>query len=230
MCGKGFNNKSEFLNHQALPNCNFMTSKDVTFNCDKCSDTFNTVKGYIRHHEVLHGDFPANLDTGPIHLCDECPKIYLKQRTLELHKKRVHRGTLPTKQLHKKKYECPTCKKTFKSGTNFEEHVKVKHENSTPEHCDECNRSFGTPHALKAHKYNMHKRVKCDVCGQSLCNTFWLKRHMSSAHGIIPDGSVKCPHCPMFFNSEGSKDNHVKKQHAEFAMSFSTERILIDNH
>ena len=28
-------------------------------------------------------------------MCDECPKIYLKQRTLELHKKRVHRGTLP---------------------------------------------------------------------------------------------------------------------------------------
>ena len=44
------------------------------------------VKGYIRHHEVLHGHFPANLNTGPVHLCDECPKIYLKQRTLELHK------------------------------------------------------------------------------------------------------------------------------------------------
>ena len=43
-------------------------------------------KGYIRHHEVLHGHFPANLNTGPVHLCDECPKIYLKQRTLELHK------------------------------------------------------------------------------------------------------------------------------------------------
>ena len=47
------------------------------------------VKGYIRHHEVLHGHFPANLNTGPVHLCDECPKIYLKQRTLELHKVRI---------------------------------------------------------------------------------------------------------------------------------------------
>ena len=94
-CGKGFNSKIEFIEHQALPSCNFMTSTDVIFNCDKCQDTFNTVKGYIRHHEVLHGDFPANLNTGPVHLCDECPKIYLKQRTLELHKKRVHRGTLP---------------------------------------------------------------------------------------------------------------------------------------
>ena len=83
-----------------------------------------------------------------MHLCDECPKIYLKQRTLELHKKRVHRGTLPTKSA-RKSYNCEKCNKTFTSGNNLEEHIKVKHEQNTPEHCDECNRSFGTPHALK---------------------------------------------------------------------------------
>ena len=94
-CGKGFNSRIEFNEHQALPNCNFMSSTDVIFNCDKCQDTFNTVKGYIRHHEVLHGDFPPNLPIDSTYMCDECPKIYLKQRTLELHKKRVHRGTLP---------------------------------------------------------------------------------------------------------------------------------------
>ena len=52
---------------------------------------FSSYLGYIRHHEVMHGDFPANIQTGPVHLCDECPKIYLKQRTLEIHKRRVHR-------------------------------------------------------------------------------------------------------------------------------------------
>ena len=93
--------------------------------------------------------------------------------------------------------------------------IKVKHENSTPEQCDECNRAFGTPHALKAHKYNMHKRSKCEICGQSLCNTFWLKRHMSASHGIMPEGSIPCSHCPLFFSSKGAKDNHVKKQHAD---------------
>ena len=133
---------------------------------------------------------------------------------LELHKKRVHRGTLP-KQHSRKTYECPTCKKTFTSGNNLDEHIKVKHENNTPEQCDECNRAFGTPHALKAHKYNMHKRSKCEICGQSLCNTFWLKRHMSASHGIMPEGSIPCSHCPLFFSSKGAKDNHVKKQHAD---------------
>ena len=97
----------------------------------------------------------------------------------------------------------------------MDEHIKVKHENNTPEQCDECNRAFGTPHALKAHKYNMHKRSKCEICGQSLCNTFWLKRHMSASHGIMPEGSIPCSHCPLFFSSKGAKDNHVKKQHAD---------------
>ena len=117
--------------------------------------------------------------------------------------------------IFRKTYQCKECNKTFSNGNNLDEHVKVKHENHTPEQCDQCARAFGTPHALKAHKYNMHRRVKCDLCGQSLCNSFWLKRHMSTAHGITPQNSFQCSHCPLFFNSKGSKDNHVKKQHAD---------------
>ena len=97
-CGKGFNSRIEFNKHQALPSCNFMSSTDVIFSCDKCQDTFDTLRGYIRHHQVMHGDFPPNLPKDsnlPTFMCDKCPKIYLKQSTLELHKKHVHRGILP---------------------------------------------------------------------------------------------------------------------------------------
>ena len=80
---------------------------------------------------------------------------------------------------------------------------------------DNAKGAYGTVHSLKAHKYNMHKRSKCEICGQSLCNTFWLKRHMSASHGIMPEGSIPCSHCPLFFSSKGAKDNHVKKQHAD---------------
>merc|ERR1712004_270859 len=131
-------------------------------------------------------------------MCDECPKIYLKQSALESHKKQVHRGILP-KSNNKKTYQCKLCSKTFLRGNNLEEHIKVKHEKNTPEQCDECNRSFGTPHALKTHKYNVHKRPKCEICGQSVSNPFWLKRHMSTAHGIMPENSFQCSYCPLFF-------------------------------
>ena len=97
-CGKGFNSRIQFNEHQALPSCNFMSGTDVIFNCDKCRDTFDTLRGYIRHHQVMHGDFPPNLPKDsnlPTFMCDECPKIYLKQSALESHKKQVHRGILP---------------------------------------------------------------------------------------------------------------------------------------
>ena len=47
--GKGFNNKVEFVNHQAQPTCNFLTTSDVTYKCDKCEDSFNNVKGICLH-------------------------------------------------------------------------------------------------------------------------------------------------------------------------------------
>ena len=96
-CGKGFYTRIQFNEHQALPNCNFMSSTDVIFNCDKCQDTFDTLKGFIRHYQVMHGDFPPNLPKdSTLHTlkCDECPKIFLKQCTLKSHKKKVHQGIL----------------------------------------------------------------------------------------------------------------------------------------
>ena len=46
--------------------------------------------------------------------------------------------------------------------------------------CDMCNKAFGTSHALKAHK--LHEISKCEICGQTLCTTFWLELHMSASH------------------------------------------------
>jgi hypothetical protein len=226
-CGKGYNSRLFFLEHQAKPSCSFMTSTDVIFDCDKCEDKFNTVKGYIRHHESMHGDFPTNLNAGRVHLCDECPKIYLNKRTLEVHKKKIHYGTMKIYIPLKKKNKCSHCDKKFTNANNLEEHIKVKHEKHTPLNCDECTRSFGTQHALKTHKYNMHKRSRCEICGQSLCNTFWLKRHMSAAHGITPKGSYQCQYCPLFFNSKGAQDNHIEKQHSADSLKATANNATI---
>ena len=39
-----------------------------------------------------------------------------------------------------------------------------------PYKCDSCHRSYGTMTSLRWHKKNMHERVKCEVCGQEICN------------------------------------------------------------
>ena len=36
-------------------------------------------------------------------------------------------------------------------------------------------------HAL-AHKHKLHEISKCEICGQTLCMTFWLEFHMSASH------------------------------------------------
>jgi hypothetical protein len=212
-CGKGYQNKKMLDDHLAKPSCTF--SPSTLYKCDQCTSEFIKVHGFIKHYDQQHGGFPPNLKTGPVHLCDSCPKIFLNPASLDKHRKHEHEGVPKVKKDRGPRMQCPHCDKRLLKGNNMEEHIRSKHEGNTPHECDECNRSFGTYGSLRAHKYNMHKRVKCDLCGQSLCNTFWLKRHKASAHGITPTGSHQCEYCPLFFNSPGYKENHIKKQHAE---------------
>ncbi len=61
----------------------------------------------------------------------------------------------------------------------------------------------------------MHQRIKCDLCGQEICNVFILKRHKASVHGVTPEGVFQCEYCPSFFEQIGAKDKHVSKHHLD---------------
>ena len=95
-CGKSFTNRNQLTIHQALPRCDFMSSKEVIFNCDKCQDSFNTVRGFISHYQEMHGEFPPNLpvDSTSTFMCDQCPKIFLWKESLKAHKRKIHQDTL----------------------------------------------------------------------------------------------------------------------------------------
>ena len=110
--------------------------------------------------------------------------------------------------------ECPYCKKTFLSHSNYHEHVKAVHENNTPFHCEECPRKFALPRTLVKHKKLVHEKVECDICGHVICNSFELKRHKAANHGIFPPNSIRCDQCPLFFHQQASLDNHIAKKHA----------------
>ena len=61
----------------------------------------------------------------------------------------------------------------------------------------------------------MHQRIKCDQCGQEICNIFILKRHKASVHGITPSDAFQCEYCPAFFEHMKAKDKHLAKHHVE---------------
>ena len=68
---------------------------------------------------------------------------------------------------------------------------------------------------LKTHQRNMHQRIKCDECGQEICNTFILKRHKATVHGTRPDDVFQCEYCPLFYNRASAREKHIQKQHSE---------------
>ena len=113
-----------------------------------------------------------------------------------------------------KRRKCPFCEKIFTTLTSYKEHLKSKHENSTPYKCTQCHRSYGTKARLKTHQRNMHQRIKCDECMQEICNTFILKRHKATVHGTRPTNVYQCEFCPLFYNRASARDKHVLKQHS----------------
>ena len=107
----------------------------------------------------------------PQFMCDQCPNVYISQLSLKMHLKTAHSGKI-YKTTTKKHRKCPHCVKTFTTLTSYKEHLKVKHENSTPYKCDLCHRSYGTKSRLKVHKRNMHQRIK--VFYQGVLTTVWV--------------------------------------------------------
>jgi len=179
--------------------------------CSSCEKPFTASSYYIQHHQSVHGGLPPEYKDKELFQCDQCPLIYLASISLSVHRSNKHRKELPPKA--KPCFICVYCGKNFSQQGNFEEHVKVKHENSATFNCPECPRSFGTSKKLNNHKKLVHMRVKCEVCGQEICNSFMLRRHKASAHGIVPKDVYQCKLCPMFFSLELSLDKHIESKH-----------------
>ena len=59
----------------------------------------------------------------------------------------------------------------------------------------------------------VHQRVKCEECGKEICNSFILKRHKASVHGITPKDAYQCRECPSFFSTQTSLEKHVRSKH-----------------
>ena len=92
--------------------------------------------------------------------------------------------------------------------------MKAKHEKNTQFERDECDRNYATNEKLLIHKKLVRQRLKCDECGKEICNSFILKRHKASVHGITPTDAYQCKKCPSFFSTQLSLDKHVDSKHS----------------
>ena len=98
--------------------------------------------------------------------CETCGKSYKQALGLKEHINSVHKGLT-----------CEYCgKDNFKQNANLQRHIKLKHEKIKTEEglvkllkCDECDKSFDTPFALRKHLNRSHQKpeLTCKNCGKA---------------------------------------------------------------
>lgn len=183
--------------------------------CPECGQEFNATMYFVQHYKYVHGGIPPGFEDKEKFMCDQCPSVFFNNLSLKLHYKTKHAEGSKDANVKTGRRNCPHCDKTFATYLSYKEHIKSKHEKDTPYKCDQCHRSYGTSGRLRVHVKNMHQRIKCDQCGQEICNVFILKRHKASVHGITPTDAYQCEFCPSFFEHLKAKEKHVAKHHVE---------------
>ena len=215
-CPAELRSKKSLLNHIKVVHDE---DKPLKYTCHECQLDFSGSRYLICHYKKVHGEIPPEFRDQKQYLCDQCPDVFLTKHSLHLHTLRKHPNEndkpIP-KRVYKKKdkiSKCPHCEKTFRCDRNLKEHIKVVHEKVTPFECDQCTRKFGLKRTLHSHKQIVHAKVNCEECGQEIYNSFELKRHKASVHGIVPSNVFHCQHCPLFFRSEKNLSYHIANKH-----------------
>ena len=133
------------------------------FKCHICEKKFRRVDG-LQVHKRIH--------TGEKYKCDICDKKFKQSGSLNVHK-RIHTEENPfqcyfcsarfrlcsqkndheRKEHTRPKIKCPWsgCQSEFNANSNLRMHIKRNHD-STPYHCDQCNRKYEFKRDLDHHK------------------------------------------------------------------------------
>lgn len=219
VCGKRFKTNQLMKQHVA----NFHSN---IYNCNECSESFNTPLEYsihIRMHtEDTHSKFQCVLcdyetphieelknhlkkcsDRAPRFTCTICKKGF-NVRTWYLEHANYHTGDKP--------FVCEICGKAFIYSRYLSAHRSTQHKFNGEEkklhHCTLCDKVYQHRNSLAIHM-NTHtgNGAVCDICGKLLSSKEKLKFHMRIHSGYKP---FKCTYCEKAFIKKTILVEHIR--------------------
>lgn len=220
-CSKEYTSKARLKIHMDSIHGNGSVNDQIKvneeqFHCVRCKQDFSEQRYYISHYKRAHKEIPPEFKDSAKFFCDQCPEVFLSATNLKAHlsyKHSLKKTGHKTVQKRKKSFKCPQCEKVYSTNSNLREHILVVHEKKTLFECDQCPRKFGFKRTLDAHIQVVHTKVNCDACGQTMYNSYELRVHKASVHGIIPSNSYQCEHCPKVFRAKANLYSHVANKH-----------------
>lgn len=171
--------------------------------------------------------------------CNKCPHVARTNGLLFNHK-----------AVHEKRFSCETCKGRFSHNNILRDHQMHKKHGiyaTLPEMkfiCDICKKAFPSHYRWHAHKFIMHnpKKAHCDLCGKSVINKEYMRRHMflhlkepcSICNKLISNltfkrhildmhtekPTVECHICKKSFKSDKHVKGHIKRMHEKLRCKF----------
>ncbi|XP_032524536.2 zinc finger protein 723-like [Danaus plexippus] len=173
-----------------------------TLTCDKCYDTFDSNTEFSLHESQHH-----------VYKCPECPQYRNTEESLEDHQNRLHnvfvckecgkrcRGLYKLQvheEKHKTKNSCPKCGKSYTTKEFFDRHVNL------------CINNLIDPHPIRS---SMVKSYSCEKCDKAYSTAGGLRVHNRFAHGNAKPH--ECKECGKQFTAPSYLKVHMIKHTGE---------------
>lgn len=148
---------------------------------------------------------PGHTDDPRPYKCDQCLKEYVKSKHLARHR-RTHLETrhcidcnltyhnYADHMLKKhgielpRPFECDICKKTYRTKSNIQSHMRIHRANSKIFACTVCSKAFSFATDMRKHMrtHSLDRSMICDICGDAFKSSDTLKCHMRRHTGERP--------------------------------------------